>query len=205
MMLKALFFSLCLALLAGCGHSNTEYSPAAGSMTWDQAIAVVERGFHEDYGDQRAQSVLVTDKAIVLSDGNITTGSYTGTAIPVYGTAVVIGASNSKTVAAGQHIYLDALLPSMVMKKNMREGRYAVIIRQSPGFTARRVFFRTQSSAQTFADALEVLRTGKVTQVRAEDPTITKEQYKQKLIQQLNNESPPYEEYVRRMRLIEAM
>ncbi|MCU1719408.1 hypothetical protein [Pseudomonas sp. 5P_3.1_Bac2] len=204
-MLKALVSSLAIVLLAGCGHSNIGYSPSAGNMTWDQAVAIVERGFHEDYGDQKTQSILITDKAIVLSDGSITTGSYSGTAIPVYGAAVVIGASNSKTIAAGQHIYLDTLLPSMVMKKNMREGRFAVIIRQSPGFTARRVFFRTQSSAEIFSDALEVLRAGHGVPIHQENTALSKDQYKQQLIQQLNNDSPPYEEYVRRMREIESM
>jgi hypothetical protein len=127
-------------------------------MNWEQAVAVVERGFHEDYGDQRAQSVLVTDRAIILADGSITTGTYAGTAVPVYGAAVVVGSSNSKTVAAGQHIYLDSLMPAMVMQRNGRDNRFAVIIRQEPGITARRVFFRSQASAQRFADALEALR-----------------------------------------------
>lgn len=144
--------------LAGCGHSNTGYSPDIGRMSWEQAVAVVERGFHEDYGDQHAQSVLVTDKAIILADGDITTSSFASTAVPVYGAAVVVGSARLKTVAAGQHIYLDSLQPAMVMKKNLRDNRYAVIIRQEPGITARRVFFRTQASAQRFADALETLR-----------------------------------------------
>lgn len=156
--MKGIIFCVVLVwMLSGCGHSRIHYEPRAG-MTWGQAVAVVERGFHEDYGDQHAQSVVVTDKAIILADGNITTGSFAGTAVPVYGSAVVVGSSNSKTVAAGQHIYLDSLMPAMVMKKNGRDNRYAVVIRQQPGVTARRVFFRSQASAKQFADALESLR-----------------------------------------------
>ncbi|MDZ4190400.1 MAG: hypothetical protein U1D65_00115 [Pseudomonas sp.] len=156
-MLRAICFALVAAVLSGCGHSQINYSPRP-SMTWEQAVAVVERGFHEDYGKERAQSVVVTDKAIVLADGNITTGNFAGSAVPVYGSAVIVGTSNAKTIAAGQHIYLDSLMPAMVMKKNGRENRYAVIVRQEPGITARRVFFRSQAAAQNFADALASLK-----------------------------------------------
>lgn len=156
-MRRSIFAVLMITLLTGCGHSSINYTPRSG-MAWDQAVAVVERGFHEDYGYERAQSVVVTDTAIILADGNITTGSFAGTAVPVYGSAVVVGSSNSRTVAAGQHIYLDSLMPAIVVKKNGRDDRYAVIIRQEPGITARRVFFRSQASAQRFADAIASLR-----------------------------------------------
>lgn len=148
-----------LVLVAGCGHSPINYTPSPPStMTWERATSIIERGFHEDYGDQRPQSVLVTDQAIILADGNITTGSHAGTAVPVYGAAVIVGTSTATTVAAGQHIYLDSLQPSIVVKRNGRDHRYAVIIRTDPGFTARRVFFRSAQRAQEFADALEYVR-----------------------------------------------
>ena len=54
--------------------------------------------------------------------------------------------------------YLDSLMPAIVMKKNGRDDRYAVIIRQEPGNTARRVFFRSQASAPRFADAIASLK-----------------------------------------------
>ena len=122
-----------------------------------RAVALVERGY-EDYGDRHAQSVLVIDKAIILADGNITTSSTASTALLVYGAAVVEGSVRSKPVSAGQHIYLDSLQSALVLKKSLRDNRYAVCIRQEPGISARRVFFRTQASAQRFADALETLR-----------------------------------------------
>jgi hypothetical protein len=203
-MVRYLVATVALVMLSGCGHRQTNYVPSAKGMSWAQAAAVVERGFHEDYGPQRAQSVLVTEKAVVLADGSITRGSYAATALPVYGAAVVVGSSNSKTIAAGQHIYFDTLLPALVLKKKMRENRYAVIIRQSPGFTARRVFLRSERSAQDFADALEALRASAPAAVVG-SAVPSKEQYKRQLLEKLQAEQPSYEEYTRRMREIEAM
>lgn len=158
-MLRACMTLLITAILAGCGHSQINYTSSPNRISsWEHAVSVIERGFYEDYGDQKAQAVQVTDEAIILADGNITTSSHAGTAVPVYGAAVLVGSTKSKTVAAGQRIYINSLLPALVMRKNLRDNRYAVIIRQEPGFTARRVYFRSQTMAQEFADALAFLR-----------------------------------------------
>lgn len=158
-MLRACIALLITMVVAGCGHSQINYTPSPNRVTsWERAVSVIERGFYEDYGDQKVQAVQVTDEAIVLADGNITTSSHAGTAVPVYGAAVLVGSTTSKTVSAGQRIYINSLMPAMVMKKNLRDNRYAVIIRQEPGFTARRVYFRSQALAQEFADALAFLR-----------------------------------------------
>ncbi len=209
MRIVIIFFSAAL-LLSGCGHSKTVFTPAPESgMTWEKAVSVIERGFYEDYGRQKPQAVQVTDQAIVLSDGTVSTAVHSGTAVPVYGAAVLVGSSQVKTVAAGQHIYLASLLPSEVYKRNWRDNRYAVIVRTDPGVTSRRIYFRSERRAEEFADALEYLRlaaSGRVsTQAAQSSPSgMTKEQYKQQQIRKLMEESPPYEEYTRRMREIES-
>jgi hypothetical protein len=154
------FLTIALVVVfAGCGHSQMRHNPApAPGMTWAKATAIIERGFYEDYGDQKTQSVHVTEEAIILADGSITTGSHYGTAIPTYGSAIVTGNSTAKTVAAGQRIYLDSLQPSLVMKRNGRDSRYAVVIRTEPGITARRIYFRSEARAKEFADAIEYVR-----------------------------------------------
>lgn len=212
-MIQRLFLAAVMLAIAACGHSQVDYSPKPRSgMDWPRAASIVERGFHEDYGDQKAQAVAVTDNAIVLSDGNITTVTSAGTAVPVYGAVAVVGTAKSKTVVAGQHIYFDSLLPSMVMKRNGRDNRYAVIVRASPGVTARRVFFRSEARAEEFADALEYLRVAANGRMRPADGAagssargeLTREQYRQLQVNRLMQESIPYGEYVRRLRQIQA-
>lgn len=196
--------------LSGCGHSKTSFRPAPeAGMTWEKAVSVIERGFYEDYGRQKPQAVQVTDQAIILSDGTVSTAVHSGTAVPVYGAAVLVGSSQVKTVAAGQHIYLESLLPSEVYKRNGRDNRYAVIVRTDPGVTSRRIYFRSERRAEEFADALEYVRraaAGRISTQAAQSPSaaMSKEQYRQQQIRQLMEESPPYEEYTRRMREIEA-
>jgi hypothetical protein len=156
--MKRLLTLMLAVLVAGCGHSAINYRPSPpANMTWARAVSIIERGFYEDYGDQKTQAVQVTEEAIILSDGSITTTRGIGTALPVYGTAIVATNSVGKTVAAGQHIYLAALEPSIVVERNGRDNRFAVIIRTEPGITARRVFFRSQARATEFADAIEYL------------------------------------------------
>lgn len=211
-MLKTFSILISLAaVLYGCGHSQTHYAPSARQgMTWDRAVSVIERGFYEDYGKERPESVHVTNEAIILSDGSITTAQHAGTAVPVYGAAVLVGSTSAKTIAAGQRIYLNSLAPAIVLKRNARDNRYAVIIRTNPGVTSRRVFFRTEQRAEEFADALEFVRmSGRAAGESRSNESIapsamSKEQYKQIQIERLMQENLPYEEYVRRMREIEA-
>lgn len=156
MRVLVIFLSL---LLSACGHSHVSYAPVAPvSMSWERAVSIVEQGFYEDYGEQRPQSVEITNEAIVLADGLKTTANSFGTVLPGGGIATVVGSSSVKTVAEGQRLYFRSLGPSMVYKKNARDNRYAVIMRMSVGATARRVFFRSEASAKQFADAVEYLR-----------------------------------------------
>lgn len=146
-------------LLTACGHSQIRHTPEpSANMTIERAVSIVERGFYEDYANSKPQAVVISDDAIILSDGSVTTGSSFGSVIPNgYGGGVVAGNSVSKTVAAGQRIYLDSLQPSVIMKKNGRDNRFAVVIRIEPGITSRRIFFRSEQRAKEFADALEYL------------------------------------------------
>lgn len=210
--MRPLIIASLLAIITGCGHSSINYSPAPRQgVTWDRAVSIIERGFYEDYGDQKAQSVSVTNKAIVIADGLVTKGVHSATAVPVYGAAIVMGSSTAKTVAAGQHIYLDSLQPSIVVKRNGRDNRYAVIVRATPGITARRVFFREERRAKEFADALEYVHQTAITSGAGGAPAsnnpsrlMTQQQYKRMKLDQLMKESLPYEEYTRRAREIEA-
>lgn len=147
-----------LAFLTACGHSQLQYSPNPSNMSWERAVKVIEQGFYEDYGREKPQAVAVTQDAIILADGTITNTVGYGAATPVDRGAFVIGASTSKTVDAGQRIYLRSLGDSMLMQKNGRDSRYAVVIRLSEGVTARRIFFRSEQRAQEFLDALEYLK-----------------------------------------------
>lgn len=145
-------------LLAGCGHSQIQYQPSDQQLDWNKAVSVIEQGFYEDYGKQKTQAVAVTSEAIILSDGTISNSVGVGTATPLGGSALIVGSSTTKTVSAGQRIYLNSLGDSMLMKRNGRDHRYAVIVRVKPGATARTVFFRTESQAKNFLDALEYLK-----------------------------------------------
>lgn len=207
------FFLVVAALsLVACGHSQIDYTPGArAGMTWERAASIVERGFYEDYGDQKTQAVQITHEAIILSDGSITTGTHAGTAVPVYGAAVVVGSSTSKTVSAGQRIYLSSLQRSIVLKRNGRDHRFAVIVRTEPGITARRIFFREERRAEEFADSLEYLRLAvsnvPVASVAAPVPVdggLTPEQYRRGQLERLMQENLSYDEYQRRLKQIEA-
>lgn len=149
---------LTTVLLVGCAHRPVGYTPSSpAGMTQESAEAVIERAFHEDFRRQ-PEAVQVTEEAIVLSEGFITKSSSTAVAVPVAGSAVGMGSSTSRTKSAAQYIYLDSLLPSVVLKRTGRDHQYAVTIMQEPGVAVRHVYFRTQFRAQEFADALEWLR-----------------------------------------------
>ncbi|MDY0190716.1 MAG: hypothetical protein RBR22_08285 [Desulfuromonas sp.] len=157
-MYRTLITALICFLLAGCGHSHLQYQPSDRQLNWNKAVAIIEQGFYEDYGKQKTQTVSVTGEAIILSDGTISNSVGVGTATPLGGSALLIGTSTTKTVSAGQRIYLNSLGDSMLMKRNGRDHRYAVIIRIKPGVTSRTVFFRSENQAKQFLDALEYLK-----------------------------------------------
>lgn len=157
-MRKILAMALIYTALAGCGHSQIQYQPSDRNLDWNKAVSIIEQGFYEDYGAQKTQAVAVTSEAIILSDGTISNSVGISTASPIAGSALIVGTSTTKTVSAGQRIYLNSLADSMLMKRNGRDHRYAVIIRIKPGATARSVFFRTEHQAKKFLDALEYLK-----------------------------------------------
>ncbi|MDY0249719.1 MAG: hypothetical protein RBR45_06640 [Pseudomonas sp.] len=157
-MYRTLITALIFILLAGCGHSQIQYQPSDRQLDWSKAVSVIEQGFYEDYGKQRTQAVAVTSEAIILSDGTISNSAGVGTAMPLGGSALILGSITTKTINAGQRIYLNSLGDSMLMKRNGRDHRYAVIIRIKPGSTARTVFFRSENQAKQFLDALEYLK-----------------------------------------------
>lgn len=197
-----------LIFLTGCGHSQINYTPTPPTnMTWDKAVSIVERGFYEDYGEEKTQAVQITEESIILSDGSITTTKGFGTAVPVYGAAIVSTNTTGKTVAAGQRIYLAELQPSVVVKRNGREHRYAVIIRAEPGYTARRVFFRSEDRAKGFADAIAYLHEyakkkpiANQSASAAQPEGLTKEKWRRQQLEELQQSGVSYEEYQRRYR-----
>lgn len=159
MMRNILAIALICTFLVGCGHSQIHYQPSDRNLDWNKAVSIVEQGFYEDYGAQKTQAVAVTSEAIILSDGTISNSVGVSTVSPIAGSALIVGSSTTKTVSAGQRIYLNSLGDSMLMKRNGRDHRYAVIIRIKPGTTARTVFFRTEEQAKKFLDALQYLKT----------------------------------------------
>lgn len=146
-------------LLVACNHVRTGYDPVTRQgMTWDQAVSVVEQGFYEDYGPQKTAAVVITDQFIALDDGTISTGQGVAYAAPVFGGTGVVGSTTVRSRGVGQRLYFKSLGRVEVFRKKMRDHRFAVIITTSEGATARRVFFRSESRAEEFADAVEYLK-----------------------------------------------
>ncbi|MDP9511399.1 hypothetical protein Q7O56_20380 [Pseudomonas protegens] len=147
-------------ILAGCGHQQLAYTPkAVPGMDRQQAVAIVEQVFYEDFSKTRPQSVVVTDQYIALSEGLISKGTSYGSAAPLGTGAIAVGSSTVSTKEVGQRLYFNSMASINVYQQRVREGRYAVIIRAGDGGQQRVVKMRTLEKAQRFADALEYLRT----------------------------------------------
>lgn len=157
-MIRGVGVVLLAFLISACGHRQLDYvaKPEAG-MTWGQASSIVERGFYEDFGKRKPVAVLVTDNYIVLSDGTISEGSGVASTMPIGSGAIAVGSSTVVTKEAGQRLYFSSLGKPTIHQHRMKE-RYAVMIRSVEGANLRVLFFRSQTRAQEFADAIEYLR-----------------------------------------------
>lgn len=198
-----------LLLLTACGHSQISYTPTPRQgMTQHQAASIVEQGFYEDYSQEKPQSAMVTQEFIGLSNGSVSRGFSTGTAQVYNGVAVGLGSTFLKTEEINQRIYFRSLGVPILSKRNGRDNRYAVTIRLSEGVTARNVYFRSESRAAEFADALLFLRDESSrgalgTQATPATGAIPSEQaYKEQQLRELSQQALPYEEYQKRYRQI---
>lgn len=209
--LRALLTSMFLAALAGCGHSQINYTPSQHqNMTQHQAASIVEQGFYEDYSQQKPQSAMVTEEFIALSNGSVTRGLTLGTASIHNGVAVGLGSTFLRTEEINQRIYFRSLGTPILSKRNLRDGRYAVTIRLAEGVTARNVYFRSEQRAGEFADALLYLRDASARGELGKQQTHTTQTLplesdsKELQIQKLMQEKVSYEEYQRRYKAIMA-
>lgn len=146
--------------LTGCGSQQINYTPNPGpNMTRQQAIAVVEQVFYEDYGGQRPDYVEVRDDFLLLSDGVVSSSSGFGSAAPIGTGAIAAGTSTTVTRAAGQRIYWRTLDKVTIHQKRNRANRLVLVLRRADGSTIRNVYVRTLTIAKDFVDAVQVLKT----------------------------------------------
>lgn len=207
--MRTLIYVVSAMLLAGCGHSQIAYTPAAPQgITTQRAASIVEQGFYEDYSQEKPQSAMVTAEFIGLSNGSVTRGLTTGTAQIYNGVAVGLGSTFLRTEEINQRIYFRSLGVPIVSKRNGRDNRYAVTIRLAEGVTARNVYFRSEQRAREFADALAYLRDSSArgtlgAQSAATPSGMPSEQaYKNQQLRDLSQQNLPYEEYQKRYREI---
>lgn len=146
-------------VLAGCGSQQIDYSPKPSqAMTRQQAAALVEQVFYEDYGKQRPEYVEINDDFILLSDGVVSNSSGFGSAAAVGSGAIVAGNSRTVTKAAGQRIYWRTLDQVTIHQKRGRSNRFVLVLRNADGGTLRYVNVRTLAIAKDFVDAVQVLK-----------------------------------------------
>lgn len=193
-------------LLAGCGHTMVDYTPKPRpGMDTQQAASVVEQGFYEDFGKEKAQSAMVTSEYIALSNGTVSRGVNLGQASAYNGVVVGLGSTYMTTQDINQRIYFRSVGEIQVYKKNARENRYAVIIRTVEQTTARRVFFRSESRAEEFADAMEYLKRSYAAGTlapQAPPARVGSTQSRDQQILQLQQRNLPYEQYQQEYRRI---
>lgn len=147
-------------VLGGCGSQRMDYSPAGSHIgSREQAVEVIEQAFFEDYSKKsRPQSVLVTDKVIVLSDGLISEGTAIGSAVPIGAGAIAVGSSRTVTRDAARRIYLNSIGDVSVFEKRGRSNRFVVVIRGTDGGTLATVRSTRLERAKLFADAIMYLK-----------------------------------------------
>ncbi|WP_054908772.1 hypothetical protein [Pseudomonas sp. NBRC 111135] len=193
-------------LLAGCGHTRVDYTPKPRpGMDTAQAASVVEQGFYEDFGKEKAQSAMVTPEYIALSNGTVSRGVNLGQASAYNGVIVGLGSTYMTTQDINQRIYFRSVGDIQVYKKNARENRYAVIIRTVEQTTARRIFFRSESRAEEFADAMEYLKRSYAAGTlapRAPASSSGDALSREQQVQQLQQRNLPYEQYQQEYRKI---
>ena len=204
--MRSVAILMLFALLAACGHTRVDYTPKPRpGMDAAQAASVVEQGFYEDYGKEKAQSAMVTSEYIALSNGTVSRGVNLGQASAYNGVVVGLGSTYMTTQDINQRIYFRSVGEIQVYKKNARENRYAVIIRTVEQTTARRVFFRSESRAEEFADAMEYLKRSYAAGTlapQAPAAPIGSTQSRELQIQQLQQRNLPYEQYQQEYRRI---
>lgn len=193
-------------LLAGCGHTRVDYTPKPRpGMDTQHAASVVEQGFYEDFGKEKAQSAMVTSEYIALSNGTVSRGVNLGQASAYNGVVVGLGSTYMTTQDINQRIYFRSVGEIQVYKKSARENRYAVIIRTVEQTTARRVFFRSESRAEEFADAMEYLKRSYAAGTlapQAPPAPVGSTQSRDQQILQLQQRNLPYEQYQQEYRRI---
>ncbi|MGM7282615.1 hypothetical protein ABRY74_12320 [Pseudomonas guariconensis] len=150
-------------LVAGCGSQRLSYAPSAAHFSdCQQAAEVVEQAFFEDYGKKfRPQSVLITDKVIILSDGVISEASGFASAAPLGAGAIAAGSTRSVTKDANRRIYLNSIDNISIYQKRARSSRFTVIIRGHDGRELGSIRTGSLERAQRFSDALVYLKTVK--------------------------------------------
>ncbi|MEE1924412.1 hypothetical protein V0R50_22655 [Pseudomonas sp. 148P] len=158
--LKLLLTAAAAVLIAGCGSKRLDYSPAGSHISSrQQAVEVIEQTFFEDYSKKsRPQSVLVTEKVIVLSDGVISEGTAIGSAVPIGAGAIAVGSSKTVTRDAARRIYLNSIGDVSVFEKRGRSNRFVVVIRGIDGGTLATVRSTRLDRAKLFADAITYLK-----------------------------------------------
>ncbi|MFD2641882.1 hypothetical protein [Pseudomonas japonica] len=153
-----------LGLIAvGCKSQQVGYEPSGLSFNdRAQAIEVIEQGFFEDYSKKaRPQSVLVTDKVIILSDGIISEGAAFGSAVPIGAGALAVGSSKTVTRDAARRIYLNSIGSIPIFKSRTRSSRYAVIIRGQDGQELGSIRTTSLERAKRFADAVVFVKSSR--------------------------------------------
>lgn len=157
--MRLLAIAMVALMATGCGHTRLDYAAQApAGMDWQEAAAIVEQGFYEDFGKRKAEAALVGEEFIILSDGTISKGQSYGGATPIGTSVIAAGSSKVTTREAGQRLYYRSMGRPSVFKRRMKD-RYAVMIRSEEGANLRTVFFRSLPRAEEFADAVEYLRT----------------------------------------------
>lgn len=148
-------------LVAGCGSQRLSYAPSAAHFSdRQQAAEVVEQAFFEDYGKKfRPQSVLITDKVIILSDGVISEASGFASAAPLGAGAIAAGSTRSVTKDANRRIYLNSIDNISIYQKRARSSRFTVIVRGHDGRELGSIRTGSLERAQRFSDALVYLKT----------------------------------------------
>ncbi len=146
--------------MAGCGSQRLSYAPSAEQISGRQeAVDFVEQSFFEDYGKKfRPQSVVITDKVIILSDGVVSEATELVSAVPLGTGAIAAGSSRSVTKDASRRIYLSSINSISIYQRRGRSSRFTVIIRGDDGRELGSVRTGSLERAKRFADALTYLR-----------------------------------------------
>nr|WP_314872096.1 hypothetical protein [uncultured Pseudomonas sp.] len=146
--------------ISGCGSQRLNYAPSAAQFSErQQAVDVVEQSFYEDYGKKfRPQSVLITDKVIILSDGVVSEATGFSSAAPLGAGVIASGSSRSVTKDASRRIYLSSIDEVSIYQKRGRASRFTVIIRGVDGRELGSIRTGSLERAQRFSDALTYLK-----------------------------------------------